>query len=34
MWYGFTVAAETDLLRLAGRMETGAHGISDPAMAG
>jgi phospholipase C len=34
MWYDFTASAETDLLRFAGRMETGAHGISDPAMAG
>jgi phospholipase C len=32
-WYDFTVSAANFERRLAGRMETGANGISDPAMA-
>jgi phospholipase C len=32
-WYDFTVAAALSARRYAGRMETGADGISDPAMA-
>src|SRR5690606_27077748 len=32
-WYDFTVRAEHFERRFAGRVETGAHGISDPAMA-
>jgi phospholipase C len=31
-WYDFTVTSDTFMRRFAGRMETGAHGISDPAM--
>jgi len=31
-WYDFTVTAPGFLRRAAGRIETGAHGISDPAM--
>lgn len=31
-WYDFTVTADGVERRAAGRMETGAHGVSDPAM--
>jgi phospholipase C len=32
-WYDFTASTAFTERRLAGRMETGQHGISDPAMA-
>jgi phospholipase C len=32
-WYDFTVQASNFERRFAGRMESGQHGISDPAMA-
>ncbi len=32
-WYDFTVTAANFSRRFSGRMETGAHGVSDPAMA-
>jgi phospholipase C len=31
-WYDFTVSSNAFERRFAGRMETGVHGISDPAM--
>jgi phospholipase C len=31
-WYDLTVAAQNFHRRFAGRMETGAHGFSDPAI--
>jgi len=31
-WYDFTVSAGTFVRRAAGRIETGKHSISDPAM--
>jgi len=31
-WYDFTVKAPTMTIRLAGRVETGKHGVSDPLM--
>ena len=31
-WYDLTIKADNFLRRFAGRIETGKHGVSDPAM--